>query len=1154
MRKLYTVTKYELIRYFTSPLAYIYLLAFLILNGSFAIYFGDIFNRGQADLLPMFDFHPWLYLLFVPAISMRLWSEEFRQKTVIQLVSMPISIPSLVLGKFFAAWIFCALALFLTFPFWIMINVLGNPDNNVILLGYLASFMLAGCMLGVSQSISALTKNQVISLIIAVIVNLCFFWSGIEYILAFFRLCFPVTIVDTIASFSFLTHFDSLTRGLLELKDIIYFTSLIAFCNASTVLIVNFKTAGHSGWINSNNKSYIITAWIIFLLAFFGINVLANNLSRGLQYDATKEKLFTLTANSKNILQNLKEPVLAKLYFSPILAERNSSLRLKFDNLRTILEKYKQNSNGKFDYKIYYPKFLDKAEDIALADGIQPIPLIDLNQNALFGLTLEDSLQNKNVIEFFAQDSQGTLEQDISTKIYQLHHQKKSIAVIGGQAMFGNIADANSIMGQPWSIMDLLMENYEVYNITKADELSQTAPDLLILYLPHDLDEGMVSQIKEYSKKGKVIVFLDPAHEAVRLYGFQQSKLISSSSQELEKFWKFKFYNQYVVADLENALTVDATVDYKQNPVFSQDVIQFKIPQKNMNPYHPITKGLHELMLASSSVIMPDFTAEKEGKIKFYPLLKASSVSSLMDSRVVLNGLNPQQILQHFDPDQNTKILAAEIKSLDQNNPFDVVVIGDSDMIYDSFWLEKKKMLESEYNNHIFDNANFILNTIDYLIGEQALLGLRGKKAYDRKFERIELLRRMNSLQYQKQEENIFKAINLAKQTIQQIWNKRNFEERENFTSDELITISNMRQQLNSYLQQLSNLRYQAYEDIATIAQKTAFLTIWFIPLSIAVIFLIIIAFHLHLSAFKHLLFAPDVKLLKIAFYSFIIICLATFSVYRANYSTIDSYEGKYAFPELKKDLNLVDHIELRSFENSLNFVRQNQGWILKEHPDFPVYQKRIRQLLTTTAEATFFARKSNKAENLAHFDLLPIEDKNSKTSQLTFMNNDKIIQQFFIGNINIDLGRSNKAAYIRFKDQFQVWEIEADFVDLSKDWHAWTYSHVWDLRYGRLYAPNNSEEVENNLAMLMKVMLNTPIIKVMNKPEGKPAKTLQLLIENGNYATIELYSNEQTSYIVYKFDKNNTNPHLQTAAKYFNNKALVINNKDMEKILELCR
>ena len=213
MKKLWIVTKNELLRYFISPLAYVYLVAFLLLNGSFAVYFGHFVDRGIAGLGSMFAFQPWLYLLFIPGISMRLWAEEFRSKTVVQLLTMPVSVSTLVWGKFLASWIFAAAALVLTFPFWLTVNYLGSPDNGVIAGSYLGSWVLAGCMLAISQTMSALTKNQVIALVLAVIVNFLFFLSGVEYVLGFFRMFAPAAVVDMVASFSFLVHYGTLPAG-----------------------------------------------------------------------------------------------------------------------------------------------------------------------------------------------------------------------------------------------------------------------------------------------------------------------------------------------------------------------------------------------------------------------------------------------------------------------------------------------------------------------------------------------------------------------------------------------------------------------------------------------------------------------------------------------------------------------------------------------------------------------------------------------------------------------------------------------------------------------------------------------------------------------------------------------------------------------------
>ena len=261
-----TIVKYELLRYFLSPLAYVYLVSYLLLSGSCAVYFGHFFVNGQANLWSLFDYQPWIYLLFIPGISMRSWAEEFRSKSIIQLMTSPVKLQAAVWGKFLASWLFACFAITLTFPFWITVNIYGTPDNTVIFIGYLACFVLAGAMLAISQTMSSLTKNPVISLVLSVFVNLLFFWSGFEYVLFWARELFSDVIVDTIISFSFLTHFDTLSRGLVEFRDIIYFGSLIVFFNLLTMVFVSLRTKGTSGLISSANLKH---GFIVLFLLYY---------------------------------------------------------------------------------------------------------------------------------------------------------------------------------------------------------------------------------------------------------------------------------------------------------------------------------------------------------------------------------------------------------------------------------------------------------------------------------------------------------------------------------------------------------------------------------------------------------------------------------------------------------------------------------------------------------------------------------------------------------------------------------------------------------------------------------------------------------------------------------------------------------------------
>jgi ABC-2 type transport system permease protein len=238
MRSIGTIFHRELASYFATPLAYIFIVIFLVMAGILAFFVGNFFERGQADLQAFFTFHPWLYLVLIPALSMRLWAEERRSGTIELFLTLPISMMAAVLGKFLAAWAFAGIALVLTFPFWITVNYLGTPDNGVILASYIGSFLMAGAFLAVGACLSALTKNQVIAFVVTAAASFLFTVSGSPVVLGLFQSWAPDSVLATISSFSFLTHFTAITRGVIDARDAVYFLSVIgAFLLANAVLV-----------------------------------------------------------------------------------------------------------------------------------------------------------------------------------------------------------------------------------------------------------------------------------------------------------------------------------------------------------------------------------------------------------------------------------------------------------------------------------------------------------------------------------------------------------------------------------------------------------------------------------------------------------------------------------------------------------------------------------------------------------------------------------------------------------------------------------------------------------------------------------------------------------------------------------------------------
>ncbi len=243
MRNILAIFKRELYGYFATPVAYVFIVIFLFMTGLFTFYVGGFYERNQADLLPFFGFHPWLYLFLIPAVSMRLWSEERKSGTIELILTLPISTAQAVIGKFLAAWCFAGIALALTFPMWITVNYLGNPDNTVILASYIGSFLMAGGFLAIGSCISATTKNQVIAFVISVVVCFLFYVSGFPIVLNFFSGWAPQILIDAVAALSILTHFDSIQKGIIDVRDIIYFTVLISFWLYANVITIETKKA-----------------------------------------------------------------------------------------------------------------------------------------------------------------------------------------------------------------------------------------------------------------------------------------------------------------------------------------------------------------------------------------------------------------------------------------------------------------------------------------------------------------------------------------------------------------------------------------------------------------------------------------------------------------------------------------------------------------------------------------------------------------------------------------------------------------------------------------------------------------------------------------------------------------------------------------------
>lgn len=238
MTQVKPVFRREFEGYFRSPVAYVFLIVFLLASVGLAFFVGRFFKANVANLDSFFVFHPWLYLFLIPAVGMRLWAEERRSGSMELLFTLPITVPEAVIGKFLAAWLFVSLGIVLTFPMILTVGYLGDPDWGVIVTSYLGSILMAGTYLGICSLTSALTRNQVISFVLSVLVCLGILFLGWSVFSDLLNSLFPVWFVDMLSNFSFVTHFDNFTKGIIDLRSLVYFVSMTAFALALNILVL----------------------------------------------------------------------------------------------------------------------------------------------------------------------------------------------------------------------------------------------------------------------------------------------------------------------------------------------------------------------------------------------------------------------------------------------------------------------------------------------------------------------------------------------------------------------------------------------------------------------------------------------------------------------------------------------------------------------------------------------------------------------------------------------------------------------------------------------------------------------------------------------------------------------------------------------------
>ncbi len=434
MKQVLALVRRELGTWFTTPLAYVVLVVFLALAGFCTFEYGHFFARGQADMAAFFEQVPLLLLFLVPAATMRTWAEERRLGTVELLLTLPCPAPRVVLGKFLAAWAFCALALALTFPLWIAVAWLGEPDHGVILAGYLGALLLAAPLAALGSWVSALTRNQVVAFVLAFLGALLLLVVGWLPALGLLEERLPPLALELLSRVGLLPRYEAITRGVVDLRDAAGFLLFLLLFLYWNLLAVE---GGGGGRLRERLRRLVL-AGLALLLAAEALLLGDAHLPRW-RWDLTAARLHTLSPGTRNLLEGLREPITATFWFSADQAGRERARELDHARrVRDLLREYEERAGGRLQVREIHPEPFSVEEEQALRLGLESRPLRRLGEPFFFGLVLTNSVDEREVIRWLDPDRAGDLEYQVSRRILALARpERPRLGVLSSLALAG---------------------------------------------------------------------------------------------------------------------------------------------------------------------------------------------------------------------------------------------------------------------------------------------------------------------------------------------------------------------------------------------------------------------------------------------------------------------------------------------------------------------------------------------------------------------------------------------------------------------------------------------------------------------------------------------------------------------------------------------
>ena len=840
--KIRAVFRREFRAYFDSPVAYVFLTAFLVLTGFLTFSVTMLYERRQADLSPFFFWHPWVYLLLVPAATMGLWADERRTGTIEQLLTLPVTVWEALVGKFLAAWAFLGIALALTLPVAATVGYLGSPDWGAVVCGYLGSLLLAGAAAAIGLFASTLSRSSVVGFVIGLVLVFLLLIIGFEPVTgALARWGVPAGLVDGIAACSLLTHFEALQRGVADVADIVFYVCVAVFFLAAAKTV----TDGRRG----ASKSVVGLAAVAAILV--AADVILANLP--LRADLTAERLYTLSDGSSAVLGKLDSDVVLKYYFSASSPEMPMALKTYAQRVRNLLREYERAGRGRLTLESYDPKPDSDAEEWAQRYGVEPQSASAFGSPIYFGVVAVCG-DREETLGVLTPRTESTLEYDITRLVTRVAWPERPVV--------GVMTSLDGVLGEPsnpmmmqmgrrpargWASFAELAKDYDVRPVEPDAESIDPAIKTLVVLHAKELSDKTLYAIDQFVLGGgRLIACVDPLSVKGLLASQQGQNPMAqpggdgpSTLGKLFEAWGVGFDEETLVCDLASATKLNngrGGVD--ENPAF------LSLGADNMDKGDLLVTGLTQVLFPFAGSFTFD-GAKGEG-LTFEPVFTTSEAHSSDANR--MEAVYGGGSLRNAKPDGKSRVVAARLSGTfksafpegpDGTNAVEgalssgkgaVLLFGDSDFLADDFSVQVLQTPFGVMVQPMNDNLSLFSNVIEQFAGREELIGIRTRGASDRPFTKVNDLETEALAKWQQKEDELQKALQDTQQRLAELERQKSGAERRLLSREQQEEIARFRKMQVDTRRQLKNVRKELTAGIDALGLRLKCINIALVP------------------------------------------------------------------------------------------------------------------------------------------------------------------------------------------------------------------------------------------------------------------------------------------------------------------------------------